>query len=220
MLTSESLQFLYDLSQNNNRDWFAANKSRYETVLKKPFEQALDALIAELRILDPEIGNPAARDCVYRIYRDTRFSADKTPYKTHVGAVITPEGRKTGMDSFPGYYVHLEYGMLMLGGGAYVIDKPRLARLRTAIAQDPGELQRILAAPDFRAYFGGIWGEKNKILPPEFKGLQIPELYYKQFCFIRESDPEEALGSDFPRTAAQILSAGRDFNIFLRKAFA
>ncbi|MFN4079315.1 MAG: DUF2461 domain-containing protein [Saprospiraceae bacterium] len=220
MLTPESLQFLYDLSQNNNRDWFAANKSRYEAVLKKPFERMLEALIDEVLTFDAEIGRPAARDCVYRIYRDTRFSADKTPYKTHISASITPGGRKTGMDSFPGYYIHLAYGALMLGGGAYMIDKPQLAQLRRAIAQDPQALQSILAAPDFKEHYGELRGEKNKILPPDFKGLQIPELYYKQFYFLRESDPEEALDPNFPKMAAQILRAGKDLNVFLRRALA
>jgi len=91
MLQSDFLQFLYELSQNNNREWFEKNKKRYEVTVKKPFEELVGELIDRLRIIEPDF-QIQAKDCIHRIYRDTRFSADKTPYKSHVSAVFTPRG--------------------------------------------------------------------------------------------------------------------------------
>lgn len=217
MLNEDFLQFLYDLSQNNNRDWFEKNKKRYEITVKKPFEETVGAVIERLKQFEPDF-TATAKDCVFRIYRDTRFSADKTPYKTHVGAILTSMGRKN-MEQ-PGYYLQIEFGNLMLGGGAYFLDKEPLYKVRKAIAQDPESFRRLVLDKNFVSRFGELKGEKNKVLPPEFKEAvrKEPLLAHKQFYFMAEIDPDNALRADFPDFAAEYFRAGKPLNDFFRSA--
>jgi uncharacterized protein (TIGR02453 family) len=218
MMTNDLLQFLYELSQNNNKDWFERNKKRYEAVVKKPFEAIVTAIVERLKTFEPAFAALQAKDCIHRIYRDTRFSADKNPYKTHVSAVFTPRGKQSM--EYPGYYLHLEYGNLMLGGGAYFLDKEPLHKVRTAIAQDPGTFRQLLEAPAFAGQYGEIKGERNKILPPEFKepAQREPLLFHKQFYFMAETDPENALRTDFPDFVAKAFQAALPLNQFFRQA--
>ncbi|MCB0543465.1 MAG: DUF2461 domain-containing protein [Saprospiraceae bacterium] len=217
MLNNDFLQFLYELSQNNNRDWFEKNKKRYESSVKKPFEETVGAVLERIRSFEPGF-TATPKDCIFRIYRDTRFSADKTPYKTHVGAVLTSQGRKN-MDQ-PGYYLHIEFGNLMLGGGAYFLDKEPLRKVRTAIMQDPGTFRDLVGSKDFVEKFAEIKGEKNKVMPPEFKEAvkSEPMLAHKQFYFMAEIDPENVLRPDFPDFAATYFKAGKPLNDFFRAA--
>lgn len=217
MLTSDFLQFLYDLSQNNNRDWFEKNKKRYEASVKKPFEETVAAVIERIRAFEPDFA-AAPKDCIFRIYRDTRFSADKTPYKNHVGAILTSHGRKN-MEQ-PGYYLHIEFGNLMLGGGAYFLEKEPLRKVRTAIAQNPEAFRALVSDKNFAEKFGELKGEKNKVLPPEFKeaAKSEPLLANKQFYFMAELDPENALRADLPDFVATYFKAGKPLNDFFRKA--
>lgn len=217
MLNENFLQFLYELSQNNNRDWFEKNKKRYETTVKKPFEEVVGAVIERIRKFEPDF-TATPKDCIFRIYRDTRFSADKTPYKTHVGAILTSMGRKN-MDQ-AGYYLHIEFGNLMLGGGAYFLDKEPLHKVRTAIMQDPETFRGLISDKNFASRFGELKGEKNKVLPPEFKEMakKEPLLAHKQFYFMAELEPENALRPDFPDFAADYFRAGKMLNDFFRRA--
>lgn len=219
MLNTEFLQFLYELSQNNNRDWFEKNKKRYEATVKKPFEELVGEIIIQLRTFEPDF-KIEPKDCIHRIYRDTRFSADKTPYKSHVSAVFTSQGKKT-MDQ-PGYYLHLEFGNLMLGGGGYFLDKEPLAKVRTAIAQDPDSFRAIAFENNFVEKFGEIKGEKNKVLPAEFKDAakKEPLLANKQFYFMTELDPEICLQPDFHKFVSNYFLAGKPLNDYLRRAIA
>jgi uncharacterized protein (TIGR02453 family) len=217
MLTPDFLQFLYELSQNNNKDWFEKNKKRYEGTVKKPFEAVVGAVIDQVEKFEPEF-HLMPKDCIYRIYRDTRFSNDKTPYKTHVGAILTKGGRKNM--EYPGYYLHIEYGALNLGGGGYFLEKESLHRVRTHIAQDPEAFRALVDDPAFKSRFGEIKGEVNKVLPAEFKeaAKKEPLLANKQFYFMAELDPEEVLRPDFPAFAAEYFKAALEVNNFLRKA--
>ena len=108
-ITKKTFQFLKELKQNNNREWFLENKSRYEEA-KKEFETFIDALIAEISKFDRSISHHTAKDCVFRIYRDVRFSKDKSPYKTHLGAHITSAAKKSEIHSRAGYYIHIGPG--------------------------------------------------------------------------------------------------------------
>lgn len=217
MINAEFLQFLYELSQNNNRDWFEKNKKRYETTVKKPFEAFVGEIIQGLKGFEPEF-QIQAKDCIHRIYRDTRFSADKTPYKTHVSAVFTQRGRHT-MDQ-PGYYLQLGFGSLMLGGGAYFLDKEPLMKVRTAIAQDSETFRSVVSDPNFVEKFGEIKGDKNKVMPAEFKEAvkKEPFLANKQYYFMTEIDPENCLRSDFPAFVLSYFKAGKPLNDFMRSA--
>ena len=221
MLTTDFLQFLYELSQNNNRDWFEKNKKRYEAKVKKPFEETVAAIIARVQAFEPGYGPITPKDCIFRIYRDTRFSKDKTPYKTNVAASFSPKGVKSTTDamSFPGYYIHLEFGSLLIGGGAYFLDKEPLRKVRTAIMQDPGEFRALISEKTFKETYGALRGEVNKVLPAEFKeaAKSEPLLANKQFYFMAEMDPEAALRPDFPDFVAACFKAGKPLNDFFRK---
>ena len=118
MLTTASFDYLKDLSKNNNREWFHANKKAYEKDLKKPFQNLVQQLIDTFQRHDPDI-QIQPKEAIFRINRDIRFSKDKTPYKTHVSAIISPKGRKG--KEYPGFYFHFEAGRLMMGGGAYFL---------------------------------------------------------------------------------------------------
>jgi uncharacterized protein (TIGR02453 family) len=217
MINAASLQFLYELSQNNNKDWFDKNKPRYEADLKKPWEETVGAIIERVKAFEPALQS-TAKESIPRIYRDTRFSTNKSPYKTNVAAIINPGGKKAV--DFPGYYIHLEFGNLMIGGGAYQVEKEPLHRIRTAIAQDPETFMEILHEPDFVTKFGEIKGDQNKVLPPEFKEskAKYPVIANKQFYFMAEMDPEIALRPDFPDFVSDYCNASAPLVEFLRKA--
>ncbi len=220
MITSDLLQFLYELSQNNNRDWFTKNKKRFETQVKAPFEAFVGALIQKIRAFDPDI-QITPKESIFRIYRDTRFSADKTPCKTHMAAVFTAKGRKTTEQwVYPGYYFQLSYGSLNLGGGAYFLDKDMLNKVRQAIAQHPATFRKLIEEPGFVQKYGELKGEKNKILPPEFKeaAQTEPLLYQKQFYFMAEIDPEVVLRPDALEVLADYFKAAKPVNDFFRQA--
>lgn len=217
MLHPDVLQFLYELSQNNNKDWFNKNKARYESTVKKPFEVLVENLIGQIGKFEPAF-RTTAKESIFRIYRDTRFSGDKTPYKTHLSAVFTSRGRKTMNE--PGYYLQLGFGSLSLGGGAYFLDKEPLAKVRQAIAADPKAFRRLIESPAFADKYGGIQGEKNKILPPEWKEVAAAEplLFNKQFYFMAEVDPELVTRPDAVAQIAAYFEAARPVNEFFRSA--
>lgn len=220
MITNEFLRFLYDLSQNNNRDWFEKNKPRYEAQVKKPFEALVAEVIARVQAFEPAYGPITPKDCIFRLHRDTRFSKDKSPYKTHVSAAFNPKGHKSSdAMHYPGYYLHIEYGALWIGGGAYALEKEPLHQLRTAIAQDPSAFRALLDAGAFQEKYGALRGETNKILPPEFKeaAQKEPLLFQKQFYFMAELDPETALRPDFADFVGEYFRAGKPVNDFFRQ---
>ena len=147
------IDFLTQLQQNNHREWFHAHKAEYK-VLEKEFHVFVEQLILGIASFDPTVKNLSIKDCTYRIYRDTRFSKDKTPYKTHIGAFVCPAGKKSGN---AGYYFHIEpQGEGLLGGnllstGLYMPDKLALQSIREDIAYKGDEfLATIKKAKDFQ----------------------------------------------------------------------
>ncbi len=120
----------------------------------------------------------------------------------------------------PGYYLHIEFGNLMLGGGAYFLDKEPLAKVRAAIAQDPEAFRALIFDPSFSDKFGEIKGEKNKVLPAEFKEAvkKEPFIANKQFYFMAELDPEICLRPDFVDFVADYFRAAKELNDFFRRA--
>jgi len=170
-------------------------------------------------LAEPELAQLDPKKCIFRLHRDTRFSNDKSPYKTHVAAVFVPRQGKTSDDiTYPGYYLQVSYGHLQLGGGAYSLDKPALHRMRSAIAQDPEAFRELTDAPAFVSIFGAIQGEKNKVLPPEFKELakKEPLIANKQFYFMTDLDPELAIGETFPALALDYFRTAKPLNDFFR----
>ena len=116
------LDFLSKLKENNNREWFQANKKFYEEA-KSEVEAFVDDLIPRMAAFEPSLKYVTAKECMFRIFRDVRFSKDKVPYKTNMGAWITKGGRKS---PGPGYYLHIQPGESMLAGGVYMPEPDKL----------------------------------------------------------------------------------------------
>jgi len=164
--TKKSLDFLKELEQNNDREWFHANKSRFQNDLEVPFRDLIENLIDEFQAIDPKIVI-TAKEAIFRIYRDVRFSSDKSPYKTHMSAIISAGGRKNLI--VPGFYVELQKDKMMLYAGIYNPDTKTLEKIRYYIAEHGIEFKKLIADKDFVKVFGEIQGEKSKIIPKQFK---------------------------------------------------
>jgi uncharacterized protein (TIGR02453 family) len=160
----EGIEFLKKLRRNNNRDWFNRHKSEYEEYVKFPMQSLISALAPTIQEYAPELDVHPKRS-IFRIYRDTRFSKDKTPYKTHVAAIFTP---KDGDREAGGMYLHIEPGEIYLGGGMYSISSDRLRSIRRAIAQDPDAFLKIVNERNFRKVYGTMSGERLSRVPQGF----------------------------------------------------
>lgn len=164
MNTPVIFRFLKEISANNNREWFNANRDLYEEA-RSEFEDLISAAITRISLFDDSIRNVQAKDCTYRIYRDTRFSQDKTPYKNHFGGYINAHGKK----SFHcGYYIHLEPGNCLLAGGGYCLPPKMLKAVRQAVYDNMDEYRKIVEDPAFKQYFPVIGESFLKTAPQGF----------------------------------------------------
>jgi uncharacterized protein (TIGR02453 family) len=161
----EGIRFLRDLRKNNNRDWFQAHKTAYEESVKLPMQSLIAALQPGMRKLAPEFELNPKRD-IFRIYRDVRFSKDKSPYKTHAAAVFHAKG--TRWEGCAGFYVHIEPGEIYAGGGIYMPDPKQLKLIRQSIAERSKEFLGILNRKSFTRNFSGFEGEKLTRVPKGF----------------------------------------------------
>ena len=161
--------FFKELAANNNRDWYQDNKSRYEKEVKKPFEAFVADLIIEMTKYETRMKNLQPKDAIFRIFRDTRFSQDKTPYKLYASAALSPLGKKDM--EMPGTYLQFGVGEIWIGGGSYMPYKEQIEKIRTAMIQSPETVQALQSDRDFVQYFGEIRGEKNKLLMHLIKRL-------------------------------------------------
>lgn len=167
-MNTQILQFLSELRESNYREWFKDNKERYE-VLKKVFIEEVQLLIDRISLFDSTISGLQAKDCLFRIYRDIRFSPDKTPYKTHFSAYIAQGGRKSEQ---AGYYFHLEPGNCLLSGGVWCPPSPLLKKLRHEIFNQIEDFVEIIENPDFKKIFPELEGEQLKRNPTGFPDSQ------------------------------------------------
>lgn len=216
MIISEILNFLSDLKRNNNREWFARNKSRYEQT-KSQFEQISQLLINEISRFDEDIKHLAAKDCIFRIYRDTRFSPDKTPYKTHYGAFIAAGGGRKSERG--GYYFHLEPGRSFVAIGVWCPPPEILKALRQSVYDNIEELKGIIQNPNFTQYFKGFFEEgKLKTAPKGFpKDFPNIEWLKLKHYMVEYALPEKLLTDDhnmIPKIAG-ILQIAQPLNAFL-----
>ena len=153
MMLEKSLSFLTLLKDNNYKEWFHENKPLYDEA-KKEFEAFVAILIKEVKLIDNEVGYPEPKDCVFRIFRDIRFSKDKTPYKTNFGAYIAKGGSRKS--EFGGYYFHLEPGNVLLAGGIWLPQPDILKAVREEIYHNSDEFLAILSDKEFKKHFGSL----------------------------------------------------------------
>lgn len=156
--------FLESLDANNNREWFNSHREQYEQA-REEFEKLLTAIISRISLFDESIRGVEAKDCTYRIYRDTRFSLDKPPYKTHFGGYINARGKKS---DHCGYYVHIEPGKCLLAGGSYCLPPNIFKAVRQAVYDNMDEFRSIVEDPQFKQYFPVIGDSFLKTAPKGF----------------------------------------------------
>ena len=182
---SRLYDFLRELQANNNREWFAAHKEEYDS-LRSLWLDDVERLIGLMSQWEPQLRALKAKDCVYRIYRDTRFSTDKTPYKVYFSAAFSPWGRKTHRAA---YYMQMDVRDAESGlyGGVWCPDAPLLRKLRNAIVDNIEEFREIIDAPDMKRYYPGWISESLKSAPkgwpkdhPDIDLLRLKD--YGKFC--------------------------------------
>lgn len=204
-----AFQFLEELRQNNQRPWFAQNRAAYDTALGT-FEDFINAMIYELRGYD-DLRDLTAKQCIYRIYRDVRFSKDKVPYKTNLSAMIAPGGRKS---TRMGYYISIEPGNhTMMAGGLYSPTPDQLRGFRQTVAQDATELREITQAKAFQDTFGAIHGERLKTAPQGYDRHhpEIDLLCLKQVTAWRSFTDGQVFADDFLEQTLVTCQAMRPF---------
>jgi uncharacterized protein (TIGR02453 family) len=194
----EGLTFLRALKRNNRREWFQAHREDYERFVKAPMTELVLALAHDFRRIAPEmVADPAV--CLYRIYRDTRFSPDKTPYKTHTAAVFPRRG--LGKHSGAGLYFHISPSEVWIGGGLYAPSPQQLLAVRQYIAAHHRSFRSIVESPGFRKSFGELSGEKLSRVPQGFRKDHpaMEYLKFKQFLAGGECTPKQATSPKFYR---------------------
>ena len=215
--SQDFLNFFTELEENNNREWFLDNKKRYEESVKKPFEYFVQDMIYRIHE-DDENMTCTTKEAIFRIYRDVRFSADKTPYKTHVSAVIGNGGRKNYTD--PGSYLELSAHHLRFYSGIYQLSREQLQKVRTFLTSNLDEFEDLLNDKKFKKQFGSIRGEQNKRIDKEFaKSLEKqPLIANKQFYFFAELEPKKILAKNLGENLMKIYFVAKPMNSFLSKA--
>jgi uncharacterized protein (TIGR02453 family) len=215
MQVSEIIRFLSALSENNNREWFAENKSWFESV-KKQFDGLSKELILKIAEFDEDIKNVEAAECVFRIYRDIRFSHDKTPYKTHFGVFIASAGGRKSQRG--GYYLHLDPAGCFVGAGVWCPQPNLLKALRKSVYDNIDELNEIRHEAKFAKLFTNFFEEdKLKSVPAGFpKDFPDAELLKLKHYLVEYKFDEKLLDSEnFIAEIAQIFKTAYPFNKFL-----
>ena len=211
------IDFFIELASNNNKEWFDANRVRYEKNVRDPFKDFVQHIIDLIAKDQPEFKEVLAKDCIFRINRDIRFSKDKTPYKMMVSAVVAPEGKKS--KAVNGVYFELSPEHVRVYGGIYEIDKDDLYSVREGIVANLKEFQQAYNHPQFKKVFGKILGDTNKLLPKEFKeAAEIePLIFNKQWYFYAQFESDLILSDKLDTTILECFEAGEPVENFFNK---
>ncbi|NSL89196.1 DUF2461 domain-containing protein [Chitinophaga solisilvae] len=185
MLQPSTLKFLKSLRLNNNKVWFDEHREAYLTA-KTDFENMVQQLIDGMAKQDPAMAGLQLKDCVFRIYKDVRFSKDKTPYKAHLAASFQSGGKKS---TLAGYYFHLEPGgNSFAGGGLWMPPAPQLKKVRQEIDYNFEEFEQIISGKEFIRHFGKIEGEALKTVPQGYQA-DNPAIAYLKLKSLLMSHP-------------------------------
>ena len=213
----EFLDFFIELAPNNNKDWFDLNRKRYEDFVKEPFKKFVTHIISKLAENDPSFSEIEAKDCIFRINRDVRFTKDKIPYKMMVSAVVAPNGKKS--KAVNGVYFELGPEHLRIYGGVYEIDKEDLLIVREAIAKDIPKFQKAYLNPEFVEVFGELRGDKNKKIPKDLKEAanKEPLIFNKHWYFYTTFKPETILDDNLDEIILNCYKAGRPVELYFNE---
>jgi uncharacterized protein (TIGR02453 family) len=217
MLKKETLNFLSALKKNNSKEWFDKNRPVYETA-KKDFQNFIDELIPHLIKFDKPIAGVEAKKSMFRINRDVRFSKDKSPYKTNLGASIKPGGKKSEL---PGYYIHIEPGAAFLAGGIWMPEPGKLNAIRQEIDYNLKDFKKIVNDKNFKKHFGTLSQDEKLANAPKGYAKDSPALEFlklKSFVAYKELGAKEVLAKTFLKQCVETFKAAHALNVFLRKA--
>lgn len=215
----DAIQFLVELRENNNRDWFQPRKADYERLLKQPMEELCDALAERFAARGIPLHSDPKRS-PFRIYRDVRFSRNKDPYKTHIAASFPYVGGSAadaGAHGNGGYF-NFEPGEMYVGGGCWMMEKPRLESFRRAVVDDPARVTAAIEEPRFKAWFGGANAHESlKRVPPGYPADHplADMLRWKDVVFGRRLSDSEVLSPSLPDTIADGFEAAQPMFSFL-----
>ena len=213
---SEIMAFLRQLAINNDRIWFKARKEQFD-ILRRAWEQDMERLIGLVADFDPQARGLAVKDSVYRIYRDIRFSHDKSPYKTYFSGVIGRGGRHTVQSC---YYVHFGVDKMMLCGGIWWPEKPILEQLRGLIDAEPEEFLAIINHPDFTSRYE--WMSRSLKTMPKGYPADHPLAKYlkmKEYLLVKDIDEDYCDCDDWVERVASDLQPLKPLNDFLNYVF-
>ena len=211
--------FFNELKKNNNRDWFAVNKSRYQESVVYPMGEFIRSMAPQLKAISPfYTADPRAHGgSMFRIYRDTRFSTDKTPYKTHAACHFRHEN---GRDAHaPGFYVHIETDRISIGGGIWRPPSRALGLIRDFIADNPSAWEKLTRSPGIKN-LGGVQGD-SLVRPPRgfpADARHIDDLKRKSFYLMTDVDVKLGLSSALVTESARIFGVAGVLNHFISDA--
>ena len=213
--TTETFRFLKDLKKNNDREWFTANKKRYEQHLKDPSLRIIASLAPELKKISPHF--MATPRSLFRIHRDVRFSKDKSPYKTHVGLHFRHDRSKDA--HAPGYYLHVEPGGAFLGVGIWHPDGSALRAIREHIVEEPKAWKSATRAKAFTTGFN-LAGDRLKRPPKDFDAEHplIEDLKWKDYIGVANLPDSFVTDPKLPKALAKEFKTGTPFMRFLCEA--
>ncbi len=196
MILPTTIEFLNDLKSNNSKSWFDLNRKRYDKV-KADYISLAGNILGQMKKLDPSLEMVETKECVFRINRDIRFSADKSPYKTNLGIALHPGGKKFNLAA---YYLHIEPGHSFIGGGLWMPEAPLLSKVRKEIHYFYHDLVEILNNPLYKKTYGSLDIEEGQKLsrPPKGYEAEDPAIEFLKLKSFTASTPlsDEMLTSD------------------------
>jgi uncharacterized protein (TIGR02453 family) len=217
---SQILLFLAKLNKNNDRTWFEKNKETY-LAAKENFEQVVEQILDGLVKFNPELGGLNPKKLPFRIYRDVRFSKDKKPYKTNMGAGFSPNGK---LIQEPGYYLHIEPGnKSFVAGGIYMPDVENLNKIRQEIDYNGEKLEKIMKDKTFKKWFKKLDDfDKLKNMPKGYPKdhSRIELLKHKSYIVSHPFTDAQIKDKKFVKTVTEVCKAIKPMNNFLKEALA
>ena len=208
--------FLADVAAHNDREWFAAHRAAYDEA-QALFAEKVGELIGMLARFDETVAHVEVKQTLYRFYRDTRFSPDKSPYKRHFGAYINARGKKS---IHGGYYLHLQPGNSMVAGGDYCLPGPVMKAVRRSIVEQPDAYRAILERAEFKALFPVVGSESLKVRPAGFPAdFPYPELLKPKDFSVAHALPDNFFtdSSDWTQQVAEMFRTMKPFLDFINE---
>jgi len=221
MLKKTTLDFLKNLKKHNDKSWFDANRDRYEAA-RADFTEFLQGVIDTQSRKDEGITGLQAKNCLFRINRDIRFSKDKSPYKTNFGASINKGGKKSIL---AGYYFHLEPGESFVGGGIWMPMPPELAKMRQEIDYGFDEFRKIIGSKKFKSVYGNLYQGEDMMLSRVPKGYEADNpaaeyLKMKSYIAMRPVTDRELLSKDLKKITVEAFGALQPLMEFINTALS